>query len=124
MSDTLRVVLIIGMIVYFFIVFRLLKKQRLNLKYSLLWLLMGIVMVALIIFPDLLILICGAMGIATGMNGLFTCAIVFLLMLSMVLTAIASKQTNRIQSLVQESALLEKRLREIESKLEGKGEHH
>ena len=117
MSNTLRIILIIGIIAYYFIVLRLLKKGRLTLKYSLLWLLMGVVMAVLVIFPQLLKIICDGLGIVYGMNGLFTCAIVFLLMLSMALTTIVSKQTDRIKNLVQESALLEKRLREIEEKL-------
>lgn len=116
MSNTLRVVLIIGIIIYFMIVLRLLKSKRLTLKYSLLWLLMGVVMAALVIFPQLLKIMCDALGIVYGMNGLFTCAIAFLLMLSMALTAIVSKQAEKIKDLVQESALLEKRLREMEEK--------
>ena len=116
MSNTLRVVLIIGIIVYYFIVLRLLKKGRLTLKYSLLWLLMGVVMAILVIFPQLLKIMCEALGIVYGMNGLFTCALAFLLMLCMALTAIVSKQTDRIKNLVQESALLEKRVRELEEK--------
>ena len=122
MSYTLRIVLIVGIIIYYFIVVRLLKKGRLTLKYSLLWLLMGVVMAILVIFPHLLKIVCDALGIVYGMNGLFTCAIVFLLMLSMALTAIVSKQTDRINNLVQESALLEKRIREIEEKYSNNGE--
>lgn len=121
MSNTLRIVLIIGIVVYYIIVLRLLKKGRLSLKYSLLWLLMGVVMAILVIFPQILKIMCDAFGIVYGMNGLFTCALAFLLMLSMALTAIVSKQTDQIKNLVQESALLEKRLREIEGKMEGNG---
>lgn len=124
MSNTLRVVLIVGIIVYYVIVLRLLKKGWLTLKYSLLWLLMGVVMAILVIFPHLLKIICDALGIVYGMNGLFTCAIVFLLMLSMALTAIVSKQTDRIKNLVQESALLEKRIREMEGNYKNNGKEN
>lgn len=116
MSNTLRVVLIICIIVYYIIVFRLLKKKRLDLKYSLLWLLMGVVMAVLVIFPQLLKCICDVLGIVYGMNGLFTFAIGFCLMILMALTVIVSKQSGRIKSLVQENALLEERIRNLEKK--------
>lgn len=79
---------------------------------------MGCVMILLVIFPQLLMVLCDALGIVYGMNGLFTCAIGFILILLMALTAIVSKQTNRIKNLVQENALLEKRMRELEKLVE------
>ncbi len=117
MGTTLRIVLIVGIVIYYGIVIRLLKQGRLSLKYSLLWLLMGIAMALLVVFPDMLAVICRALGIAYGMNGLFTCALAFLLILTMALTSIVSKQTDRIKTLVQESALLEKRIRELEKNI-------
>lgn len=116
MSPTLRVILLIGVIVYFAVVVHLLKKKRLTLKYSLLWLLMGCILFLFVIFPQILIWICRLLGFEDTMNGLFTIAIGFILILLMALTAIVSKQTDRIKNLVQDNALLEKRLREIEEK--------
>lgn len=117
MTDTLRVILIIALIVYFFIVFFLLKKRRLTLKYSLLWLFMGITMTLLVVFPKLLEIFCRLFGITDTMNGLFTFAIGFILMLLMALTSIVSRQSDRIKELVQESALMEKRVRDLEKEL-------
>jgi hypothetical protein len=117
MSTTLRVILLIGVIVYFVIVVHLLKKKRLTLKYSLLWLFMGCVLLLLAIFPKILGWICHLLGFEDTMNGLFTIAIGFILVLVMALTAIVSKQTDRIKNLVQDNALLEQRLREVEEKV-------
>lgn len=117
MSSTLRTISIIAILVYFIVVFRLLKKGRLALKHTLLWLLMGMVMAILVFFPDLLVGICTLCGIADGMNGLFTFSIGFILCLLMSLTAIVSKQSDRIKNLVQDNALLEKRIRELEERL-------
>lgn len=114
MTNTFRVILVVGLIIYFFIVFRLLKKKRLTLKYSLLWLLMGLVMSILVLFPQLLEVISKKFGIVDTMNALFTFAIGFILMLLIALTSIVSKQSDRIKSLIQDNALLEKRLRGLE----------
>lgn len=122
MSDTLRIVLIVGLLLYFFVVFRLLKKKRMKLKYTLLWILMGAVMLVLLIFPDLLEKASRLLGIVDAMNGLFTFAIAFLVLLTLVLTSIVSTQSEKIKSLVQSNALLEKRVRDIENKEAGNKE--
>lgn len=117
MNNTLRIVLIIGIIVYFFAVYKLLKKKLLALKYSLLWLFIGLIMTILVVFPDLLMLLCGLLGIAEAMNGLFTFALGFILILLMAISVIVSKQSDRIKSLVQDNALMEKRIRELEKQV-------
>ena len=50
--STLRVTLIAAVICYFIIILYFLKNRALNLKYTLLWLLAGVVMGILVIFPD------------------------------------------------------------------------
>lgn len=118
MTDTLRRILVVCIILYFVIMFRLLKKGRLSLKYSLLWLIMGVVVAILVIFPGLLELFSIWFGVFDPMNGLFTVAIGFIVILLVSLTAIVSKQSDRIKNLVQDNALLEKRIRDLEKKNE------
>lgn len=48
------------------------------------------------------------------MNGLYVICIGFMIMLLMSLTSIVSRQAFKIRSLVQDNALLEKRIRELE----------
>lgn len=114
MSLTLRVVLIFAILCYFIIVFYLLKKQILSLKYTLLWLLTGVVLGILVAAPELLSMFVGALGIELPVNGLFTVAIGFILMILMSLTAIVSGFNKKIRVLVQQIAILEKRIRELE----------
>ncbi len=112
--STLRVTLIIAVICYFIIILYFLKQRALNLKYTLLWLLAGGVMGLLVIFPNLLVRIIHILGIEDNMNGLFIICIAFILMILMALTSIASRQNMKIRQLVQEIAILEKRVRELE----------
>jgi hypothetical protein len=116
MGTTLRIVLLLCVFLYFTIVVRMLKKKRLSMKYSLLWLLLGIILLIFVIFPQILIWICFRLGFIDQMNGLFTFAVGFILVLVMKLTSIVSEQSDKIKNLVQENALLEKRLRELEEK--------
>ena len=116
--STLRFFLIAGVICYFIIILYFLKQRALNLKYTLLWLLAGVVMGLLVIFPELLVSIIHIFGIEDNMNGLFIICIAFILMILMALTSIASRQNVKIRTLVQEISILDKKIRELEMRLE------
>lgn len=112
--STLRIWLIIAVVCYFVIILYFLKNRALNLKYTLLWLLAGVVMGVLVIFPEILMRIIHVFGIQSNMNGLFLIIIGFMLMILMALTSIASRQNMKIRALVQEIGILDKRIRELE----------
>lgn len=116
---TLRITLIIGMLCYFALILIFIKNKSLLLKYALLWIFAGIVLSCMIIFPGLLFWIKDVLGIESNMNGLFVLIIGFVIMILMALTAIVSRQANRIRILIQTNAILEKRVREVESILKG-----
>ena len=119
--STLRVTLIIAVICYFIIILYFLKQRALNLKYTLLWLLSGAVLGLLVIYPELLRYIIHILGIEDNMNGLFIICIAFMLMIMMALTSIASRQNMKIRQLVQEIAILDKHIRELESENQSAG---
>lgn len=112
----LRISLIICIILYFILIFYFLKKKSISLKYTLLWLLAGVIFIVLVFFPQILIWLVHLAGIVDNMNGLFIIIIGLQLVLLMSITAIVSKQTERIRTLVQQQAIMEKRIRELEEK--------
>ncbi len=118
----LKMVLIAAIAAFFIIVLMLLKRRRLALKYTLLWLLTGVVMLVLVSFPELLLLIARLSGIQSVMNTLYMMLLAFVLILLMMLTSIVSKQTERIRDLAQSNALLEERLRALEAEKAQSGE--
>ena len=119
---TLRIVLICALIIYFMIVLVFLKNKTLELRYTLLWLLAGVVLAILVAWPELLRKCVGLIGIQSNMNGLFIMAFAFVIMIMMSLTAIVSKQTNRIKTLVQEIAIMDKKIRELQEEIDSKRE--
>ena len=121
MTLRLQIILIVGILFYFFIVIRLLKQKKLSLKYSLLWLLVGFVLLIMAIFPQLLVYIKTLFGFYDSMNALLIISLAFSFMISMALTSIVSKQSEKIKNLIQDNALLEKRIREIENTLKFQG---
>lgn len=114
MRTELQIFLFIGVVCYFIILFYLLKHRRFTLKYSLAWLLSGVVMLVALLFPDLILSLTRFVGIETPVNLVFVlCGMVVLLILLSV-TAIITKLNRQIHRLTQTQALLEKRLRELE----------
>lgn len=108
----LRITLGIALIIYFGLILLFLKRKAIELKYTLLWLLAGLCMTILIIFPHILPAFLGVLGIVGNMNGLFIICIAFLMMLCMALTSIVSRQAGKIRKLTQSMAIMEKELRE------------
>lgn len=120
----LQFTLIIAIIFYFIMMCIFLKNKALSLKYTLLWILAGIIMSLLVIVPDILVYLNHLVGIQSGtqsnMNGLFIWAIVFIVCILLSLTSIVSRQNNKIRQLVQTISRLEKRVRELEEEIKGK----
>lgn len=111
----LRTTLIIGMLCYFILLLIFLKRKALLLKYALLWIIAGVFLVLMVIFPELLTWIKEIFGMISNMNALFVMVMGFVVMILMALTSIASRQAVRIRTLVQTNAILEKRVRELEN---------
>lgn len=114
----LRTTLTIGIICYFALLLIFLKKKALLLKYALIWILAGFFLTSMVFFPGLLVWIKKILGMESNMNALFVLVLGFVVMILMALTSIASRQAMRIKILIQTNAILEKRIRELENKVE------
>ena len=114
MSLVLRIALIVGVVVYMAFVLVLLRKKRLNLKYSLLWMFTAVVLLLCAIFPQIVTFVAFVLGIQSQVNAIFLIVVFFMLLLLISLTSIVSKQKGEIRTLVQQVAIIEKRLRDLE----------
>lgn len=116
----LQIVVLTALVVYFIFLFRLLIRRRLNLKYTLLWLAFGVVLLVFTLFPDLLSACATFVGFEVASNGLFAilhfCALVLLISM----TAIVSKLNEKVKRLIQTIALLERRIRDLEERDESR----
>ena len=110
----LRFVLIISLFFYFLIILIFLKNKTLELRYTLLWMFAGVILAMLVIWPEILSCFVKIIGIQSNMNGLFVTAFAFIFIIMMSLTSIASKQSNKIKRLIQENAIMKKRIMDLE----------
>lgn len=114
MSQKLQLVMLVAMVLYFYILYHLLKNKRLNLKYTLLWIFAGFLMLLTALFPDALFYVSAAIGIVVPSNALFAMILFFMIIMLMMLTSIVSKLNEQVKRLTQSLALLEKRVRDQE----------
>ena len=104
----IRLQFIVGMALVIAIIYVINKVRtgKVDLRYVLIWLFLGIVFLAFNFIPQLQIVISRAMGIASPENMLVFMSIGFILVLLFNMTVIVSKQTKRIERLIQENAIL------------------
>ena len=114
MTERLRVFVTIGILLYFLLLSALVKKNQISLRYALVWGVLGIVFTLLDVFPGLLALICDFFGIQTPVFALFAVFFTLVFFVLIVFTGVISRQAEKIRTLVQTNALLEKRIREME----------
>lgn len=94
----------------------LVSKGRLSLKYSLLWLALSIAMLLICLFSKQVGDFTYLLGFKVFSNFVFVVGLCFLLIVTLALSSIASKQAVAIKTLTQRLALAEKRIEELESK--------
>jgi Uncharacterized conserved protein (DUF2304). len=86
----------------------------LNLKYTLLWLFAGVIMLVVALFPQIISIFTHMVGVITPSNALFSILIFFILLILMSLTAIVSKLKEQNKRLIQQIGIMEKRIRDVE----------
>lgn len=122
MEFGLQVFLIVCVFIYLAIIIQLLRKKKLNLRYTLIWLLAATAMLVMGFFPNLVVALTGLVGIQIPSNFVFVIEGIFVLMILLSLTSIVSNLSNKVLRLTQTQALLEKRIRDLEQKQEDKEE--
>jgi hypothetical protein len=103
----IRLQIIVGIIMILGLteIFIMVHRGKLNLKYALLWILAGFV-VLMDIFPGMLGRIATALGIELPINMLFFVGFCFALLLVFGLTIKVSKMSDEVKRLTQELAIL------------------
>ena len=104
-----RILIAILLLLVAGIIFNQVRRRKLDLRYTLSWILLVIVLAVLTLFPGLLNLISKGLGIYSPVNMIFFFGFVFALVIIYSLTVAVSKQASEIRSLAQEIALLKKK---------------
>ncbi len=112
MNVNLRIFLFVCILIFLGIIVHFLKERKLNLRYTLIWLLSGIVMLFVVIFPQIIDIFAKVTGIIDTTNAVFMLEGMFILMIILSLTSIVSNLNDKNRELIQKIALLENFVRE------------
>ena len=117
-DSDLQILLILGAVALFGMIVWLIKHKKIEVKYSIIWLAFSATMILFAIFPYLVLVLGDISGVANPVNFIFMTLFVFILLIMLSVSAVISGFSTKIKRLAQANALLEKRVRELEKKME------
>lgn len=94
----------------------LLRKGKISIKYSLIWILLFSILLIATIIPGFLVWITHLFGFKTASNMVFSLILGVLVIITIALTVIVSKQDKMIRLLVQEISIVKKNIGETNEK--------
>ncbi len=122
MLEKVQIIFLIGLLGLLSIVLELVRRKKLQEKYSLLWLLTIVVLLVLSLWKDSLRLIAKVLGIEIPSNALFVVGLVFILAILLHFSVVISSSSRKHKELAQQFAILNWRVRQLEQKIqENKG---
>ena len=113
--DRLQLVSLLAAVALLLIVLELVRRRRLLERYALLWLLAALVMLGLAGWGGALERLARVFGIIYAPNALFFVAVGFIVVLLLHFSAAVSRLTDQSKVLAQRLAIMEQRMRRMES---------
>ena len=117
MDLSLHAILILGSVAFLLFILYLMKKGKLEVKYSIIWLAFSLCMILFACFPYTVLILNDIAGVIDPVNFIFMIQIMFILLILLSVSAVVSGFSKKIKQLAQANAILEKRVRELEEKL-------
>lgn len=115
MNIRIQIVVAVIIILALITIINMVRQRKLELRYALAWLGVGIGTLILDCFPGLINRMAKMLGIYSPPNMLFFCGFIFALVIIFMLTVAVSRMSIRIKKLAQEIALLEEERRKKEN---------
>ena len=113
----LQYLLILGAFVLFGMIVWLIKNNKMEIKYSIIWLGFSFTMIVFFFFSQLVFILGDITRVINPVNFVFLTQIIFILLILLSVSAVISGFSKKIKRLAQTNALLEKRIRRLEEKL-------
>lgn len=118
MTVTLKVALIVITAIYMFLIIKSIRKKKMNVSFSLFWIVTGIILIISALVPNMIEYISNLIGFETPSNMLFCITIFVSFYLIFNLTTILSEENKKNTLLIQEVSLLKKQIKKIEQRID------
>ena len=110
MTLRLQLIVAVAVIVALFYIGNLVRIRRLELKYALIWFLVGVLLLIFDLAPGILDFLTDLLGITLPINMLFFLGIAFILMIMFSQTIVISNLTRNTKRLTQAIGMLNRRI--------------
>ncbi|WP_040213617.1 DUF2304 domain-containing protein [Clostridium polynesiense] len=115
MDRVLQLMLIAAAILFAIYIIAMVNRRKLQLKYTLTWLLVSVIFILISIFPKLVFTFSRILHIVEPVNALYFIIISFLLIIVFTLTRAVSNYSTKVKDLTQELGILKNYLENQES---------
>lgn len=110
MSIGLMISSIAFLLFIIFFVLYLVRKRRISVKYSLVWLIPCLTLIIFTLVPGFLDIVTKTIGFKTASNMILTFLIGILMIITIALTVIVTNQKDKIRLLIQEVSIIKKEI--------------
>ena len=117
-----RIGLILGAILFLFIILWMLKNKKLTVRYTIVWCFAAFVLVLFAVFPYIVLVLRDLLQVELVSNLVFLMVLAFVLFMLLSISCIVSVFSEKLKRLSQEAALLEQRVRDLEARLSERSE--
>lgn len=114
MSKVLQICLLIGSLFVLFVVIRNILKNKMNIHFAVVWIIWGIGMVIISLFPNIGYHVSNLMGVQIPVNAVFLIMIFLLYCITFYIYFILSKYNENLINLNYEVATLKKKVEYLE----------
>ncbi|MDY2694138.1 DUF2304 domain-containing protein [Gemmiger sp.] len=119
MTARLQLYMILGAVILLAVIFCLLKRGLMSVKYSLLWLLLAVCLVIAAAVPYTVFVLRDLLDIQMPVNLIFLLMFCFVLVVLLSLSVAITQLAEKCKRLTQANAILEKRVRDLEDTVKG-----
>ena len=119
MTARLQLYMILGAVILLAVIFCLLKRGLMSVKYSLLWLLLAVCLVIAAAVPYTVFVLRDLLDIQMPVNLIFLLMFCFVLVMLLSLSVAITQLAEKCKRLTQANAILEKRVRDLEDTVKG-----
>ena len=119
MTARLQLYMILGAVILLAVIFCLLKRGLMSVKYSLLWLLLAVCLVIAAAVPYTGFVLRDLLDIQVPVNLIFLLMFCFVLVVLLSLSVAITQLAEKCKRLTQANAILEKRVRDLEDTAKG-----
>jgi hypothetical protein len=122
MTDLIQVLAVTVSVLLFGLVLELVRRKKLSEEYSFIWIICALALLGLSVGRRLLDSVALAVGIYYPPAALILVLIFFVFVASLSFSVVVSRHRRQVERLIEDTALLEARVRELSERLEGHSE--